>query len=156
MEEKDMTDRNGKQLMTGMTVKITGAYFKKDNGTYFITDAAGDVTWEGRELALMKVSKAGKISRTRYNLGFWPLCSFINDRIKAKEARAHNEEFAAIEAVEVKSNAEIVAYFKDLAEKEEKKIERDSRLFGEESEEVYREREYLAHYRNVIQRIERG
>ena len=37
-----MLDKNGVELQAGMVVEITGAYFKNDNGFWFVENAPGD------------------------------------------------------------------------------------------------------------------
>ena len=37
-----MLDKNGIEIKTGDVVEITGAYFKNDNGLYFVERSAGD------------------------------------------------------------------------------------------------------------------
>ena len=60
-----MLDKNGVELRTGQIVKITGAYFKNDNGLYFVTHSPGDPGWCGSNYSLTKISKAGKISKAK-------------------------------------------------------------------------------------------
>ena len=36
-----MLDKNGIEMKTGMIVQISGAYFKNDNGTYYIDRSPG-------------------------------------------------------------------------------------------------------------------
>lgn len=45
-----MLDKNGVEIKTGDIVEISGAYFKNDNGLYFVTHSPGDPTWSGRRL----------------------------------------------------------------------------------------------------------
>ena len=42
-----MLDKNGVEIKTGDIVEISGAYFKNDNGLYFVTHSPGDPTWSG-------------------------------------------------------------------------------------------------------------
>ena len=41
-----MFDKNGHEIKTGDIVEITGAYFKNDNGLYFVDNSPGDPNWE--------------------------------------------------------------------------------------------------------------
>ena len=60
-----MKDKNGIEIKTGMIVKISGAYFKNDNGLYYVDNSPGDPSWSGRDYSLHKISKAGKISTAK-------------------------------------------------------------------------------------------
>ena len=63
-----MLDKNGKEIKTGDVVRISGAYFKNDNAIFFVTHSPGDITWSGKYHSLHKISKAGKISKSKYYL----------------------------------------------------------------------------------------
>ena len=77
-----MLDKNGVELQAGMVVEITGAYFKNDNGFWFVENAPGDPSWCGSDCCLKKISKAGKISVAKRNICFWPIGVFVSDRCK--------------------------------------------------------------------------
>ena len=72
-----MQDKNGIEMKTGDIVEITGAYFKNDNGLYFIDCSPGDPNWCGSDYSLKRISKSGKISKAKKNLCFWPIGMFI-------------------------------------------------------------------------------
>lgn len=91
-----MLDKNGVEIRTGCIVEITGAYFKNDNGLYFVQRSPGDPSWCGRDYSLKKISKAGKISKAKYSLCFWPIVSVVSDRWKTAEANAWNKAHAQI------------------------------------------------------------
>lgn len=95
-----MLDKNGMEIKTGMVVEIKDAFFKNDNGLYFVEHSAGDPDWCGSDHSLRKISKRGKISQAKHNLCFWPIGIFISDRFKAAEARTWNKEHAFEAAVE--------------------------------------------------------
>lgn len=40
--EITMLDKNGVEICTGQVVKVTGAFFKNDNGLYFVDNSPGD------------------------------------------------------------------------------------------------------------------
>ena len=92
-----MLDKNGVEIRTGCIVEITGAYFKNDNGLYFVQRSPGDPSWCGKDYSLKKISKAGKISKAKYSLCFWPIAVFTNDRFKAAAANEWNAAHAEIE-----------------------------------------------------------
>ena len=87
-----MLDKNGMEIKTGMVVEIKDAFFKNDNGLYFVEHSAGDPDWCGSDHSLRKISKRGKISQAKHNLCFWPIGIFISDRFKAAEARTRNTQ----------------------------------------------------------------
>ena len=49
-----MLDKNGVEIRTGCIVEITGAYFKNDNGLYFVQRSPGDPSWSGSDYCLKK------------------------------------------------------------------------------------------------------
>ena len=124
-----MTDKNGVELKTGQIVEIAGAYFKNDNGLWFIAHSPGDPCWSGSDCSLHRVAKSGRPSTAKDNLGFWPICIFTNDRAKRVEGNAWNKEHATIE---VKDG--IKAYFQQEAEEHAQEIDRLVWLFGRDSE----------------------
>ena len=91
-----MLDKNGIEIKTGDVVEITGAYFKNDNGLYFVEHSAGDPGWCGKDHCLRKISKTGKISTAKYNLCFWPISIATNSWMKRAEAKQWNAEHAEI------------------------------------------------------------
>ena len=94
-----MIDKNGVAMKTGDLVVITGGFFKADNGCFVVTHSPGDENWCGRDHALCRCSKKGKMSIGKYRTAFWPLMVTINDHWKRLEAKAWNEENAQIEVV---------------------------------------------------------
>ena len=98
-----MLDKNGVEIRTGCIVEITGAYFKNDNGLYFVQRSPGDPSWCGKDYSLKKISKAGKISKAKYSLCFWPIAVFTNDRFKAAAANEWNAAHAEIEVKAIRS-----------------------------------------------------
>lgn len=151
-----MTDKNNIEIKTGDIVEITGAFFKTDNGLYFVTASPGDPSWSGRDHCLKKISRKGKISTAKYNSCFWPIGVFINDRAKAAEARRWNKEHAQIEVTSVSDMAEVKAYFQAKAEKLKADVQQEARVFGEGSECVEQGKVIMAHYEAVIRRIGGG
>lgn len=137
-----MQDKNGVELKTGQVVEVTGAYFKHDNGLYFVTHSPGDPSWSGKSYSLKKIAKTGKISKAKYSLAFWPLSSVVNDRFKTMEASAWNAEHSQIEVTKIKSMAEVAAYFEAEAAEVDERIAWDIRHFGEDSQDAKRGREH--------------
>ena len=52
-----MKEKNGIEMKTGDIVEISGAYFKNDNGLYFIEYSPGDPSWSGLDYCLKRISK---------------------------------------------------------------------------------------------------
>ena len=151
---KKMLDKNGVEIKTGCIVRITGAFFKNDNGLYFVVHSPGDINWCGSDHCLKKISKAGKISVAKYSTCFWPIGIFVNDRTKAAEAHDWNKEHAEIEVVSIENMAEVAAYFRGKATGMDETIRRNSWNFGEDSEVVKKDREIQAHYEAVAASLE--
>lgn len=148
-----MTDKNGIEIKTGDIVEISGAYFKNDNGLYFVERSPGDPSWCGSDYSLHRISKSGKISKAKNYLCFWPISVFVSDPRKAAEAKRWNKEYAQIEVTKVKDTSEVIAHFKAEADALDEQISRASWDFGEESEPVQRYRAYQNHYRAVAEYI---
>lgn len=148
-----MFDKNGTKITTGAIVEITGAYFKNDNGLYFVQASPGDAFWRGSDHSLKRISKSGKISTAKYSTCFWPIGIFVGDRVKAAQARAWNKEHAEIEVKSVKDLSQVIAYFQEKADNLRTYIQREVWDFGEDAECVKKDREILAHYEAVVSRL---
>lgn len=110
------TDINGIEMKTGNIVEIKNAFFKNDNGIYFIAHTPGDPTWSGNDYSLRKMCKNGKISINSRNIAFWPLSAFTNNREKNRECREWNEANATIEIIFSVDNTAVVEHFRNEAE----------------------------------------
>ena len=144
-----MLDKNGVELKAGMVVEITGAYFKNDNGFWFVENAPGDPSWYGSDCCLKKISKAGKISVAKHNICFWPISVFVSDRCKAAEADRWNKANAQIEVKAIKNMAEVASYFSGKAEALNENIRWTVYNFGEDHPEVGQLKALQAHYEAV-------
>ena len=144
-----MLDKNGVEIKTGCIVEITGAYFKNDNGLYFVENSPGDPSWCGRDHSLRKIGKTGKISKAKYNICFWPIGVFVSDRFKAAEARKWNAEHAEIEVKALKNMAEVAAHFQAEADALNDRIRWTSWSFGDDHPEVGQLKTLQAHYEAV-------
>ena len=148
-----MTDKNGVEIRTGMIVEISGAYFKNDNGLYYVEHSPGDPGWCGKDHCLKKISKAGKISRAKYNICFWPIMVTVSGP-KYYEAKRWNAENASIEVKPPLANmSEVAALFREKAEEMVDRINRLAWDFGEASEIVGKHREIMEHYAAVAAAI---
>lgn len=149
-----MLDKNGVEMKTGDIVEITGAFFKTDNGLYFVESSPGDPSWSGKDYCLKKISKAGKISTAKYNICFWPIATFVSDRMKTAKASRWNREHATIEVkAPLKDMSAVAAFFQGKADDLAKEIGRVTRLWGENSEDVRRMKTSKAHYEAVSQAV---
>lgn len=142
-----MLDKNGVEIKTGDIVEITGAFFKSDNGLYFVQHSPGDPSWSGRDHSLKRISKSGKISKAKHNLCFWPICVFVSDREKTAKAHQWNKEHATIEVKEpCKDMSEIIAFFQTEADDLAESIRRGIGNWGEDHPSVQREKVMMEHY----------
>lgn len=148
-----MLDKNGMEIKTGMVVEIKDAFFKNDNGLYFVEHSAGDPDWCGSDHSLRKISKRGKISQAKHNLCFWPIGIFISDRFKAAEARTWNKEHATIEIRTEIDRSEVAAHFDQMAEDLTDQIQREAWDYGEDSQAVKTSTAIQKHYRQVASEI---
>ena len=150
-EEICMIDKNGKEIVTGDIVKIEGAYFKNDNGLYFVTHSQGDKDWSGSGHGLKRIGKRGKISQAKYSTSFWPICIFTNDRVKRSEGNAWNKEHAKIEIVDGIPLNGVIEFFRERVKSTEEQIKREIYNCGKDAPTVKEEMEIKAHYESVIE-----
>lgn len=148
-----MLDKNNIEIKTGDVVAITGAYFKNDNGLYFVTHSPDDPGWYGSDHCLKKISKKGKISTAKYNTCFWPIMITTNSREKRAMAKAWNAEHAEIEVKTGIDISEIAKFFADNATRLDKAIKNLVWDWGEESDVVKKQVKIRDHYESVAKRI---
>lgn len=144
-----MLDKNGKEIRTGDMVQITGAYFKNDNGLYFVEHSPNDVDWSGNDYSLRKISKRGKISTAKGRICFWPIAIFTNSYEKRVNGNAWNKEHAKIEIVSGFPVHEVIAHFKQKAIKAGERAEQLAWRFGENYSEVELNLAIKMHRENV-------
>lgn len=148
-----MLDKNGIEIKTGDVVEITGAYFKNDNGFYYVEHSSRDPGWSGCNYCLKKISKRGKISKAKYNICFWPISISTNSFETRVTAKAWNEEHATIEVKTDINRSEIAEYFQVKAEDMDEQIEYYTRIFGETSETTVESKRIKSHFENVANMI---
>ena len=148
-----MLDKNGVEIRTGCIVEITGAFFKNDNGLYFVQRSPGDPSWSGSDYSLKKIGKTGKISKAKYSLCFWPIMVFTNDRFKAAEAHEWNAAHAEIEVKAIKNMGEVSAYFQSKADGLNDNIRWTVYNFGDDHPEVAQLKALQAHYEAVAKSV---
>ena len=144
-----MTDKNNRTMKTGDVVEITGAYFKNDNGLYFVEHTPGDPNWSGRDHCLRRIKRNGELSTAKDNLCFWPISVYVNSRDKRAAANQWNQEHAEIEIKTFPNTAHIAAYFASEADSLDVTIKRYTWDFGEDCQTVKDTKETQAFYRSV-------
>ena len=144
-----MNDKNNRSMKTGDVVEITGAYFKNDNGLYFVEHSPGDPNWSGRDHCLRRIKRNGELSTAKDNLCFWPIHAFVNSRDKRSAANEWNRERAEIEIKLFPNTAHIAAYFADEAASLDATINRYTWDFGEDNQTVKDAKETQAFYRSI-------
>lgn len=146
-----MVDKNGKEIKTGDIVEITGAFFKNDNGCYFVDRSPGDAGWSGEKYSLKRISTRGKISKAKNNICSWPLVAYVSSRVKRAEARAWNKEHAQIEVVKIENMAEVKAHFEEEAVKAKGMYDYNVQLYGEEDSAAETERKRIVLFESIAQ-----
>lgn len=144
-----MNDKNNRPMKTGDVVEITGAYFKNDNGLYFVEHTPGDPNWSGRDHCLRRIKRNGELSTAKDNICFWPIHAFVNSRDKRAAANQWNREHAEIEIKTFPHTEHIAAYFASEADSLDATIKRYTWDFGEDCQTVKDAKETQAFYRSV-------
>lgn len=107
-----MFDKNGTLIQAGAIVEIKGAYFKNDNGFWYVEEDCTNPAWLGTDLLLKKIGKTGKISTAKNNLAFWPLKAYTSNPSKNKQARDWNRKHATIEITDKVDNVQVIEDFR--------------------------------------------
>jgi hypothetical protein len=144
-----MNDKNNRPMKTGDVVEITGAYFKNDNGLYFVEHTPGDPNWSGRDHCLRRIKRNGELSTAKDNICSWPISAFVNSRDKRAAANEWNREHAEIEIKTFPHTEHIAAYFASEADSLDATIKRYTWDFGEDCQTVKDTKETQAFYRSV-------
>ena len=144
-----MNDKNNRPMKTGDVVEITGAYFKNDNGLYFVEHTPGDPNWSGRDHCLRRIKRNGELSTAKDNLCFWPISAFVNSRDKRAAANQWNREHAEIEIKTFPHTEHIAKFFEAEAASLDTTIKRYTWDFGEDNQTVKDAKETQAFYRSV-------
>ena len=144
-----MTDKNNRPMKTGDVVEITGAYFKNDNGLYFVEHTPGDPNWSGRDHCLRRIKRNGELSTAKDNICFWPISVYVNSRDKRAAANQWNQEHAEIEIKTFPHTEHIAAYFASEAASLDATIKRYTWDFGEDCQTVKDAKETQAFYRSI-------
>lgn len=139
-------------VKTGDIVEIKNAYFKNDNGLYFVKASAGDAFWMGNDYSLCKIGKSGKISTAKNKTAFYPLMCCTNDRTKNAIAREHNEKHATIEIVTNINNSFVIEYFKNKVAEAEEQYNYYFSRWGNNAESE-RLQNVLEDYKRIVERL---
>ena len=144
-----MNDKNNRPMKTGDVVEITGAYFKNDNGLYFVERTPGDPNWIGRDHCLRRIKRNGELSTAKDNICFWPISAFVNSRDKRAAANQWNQEHAEIEIKTFPHTEHIAKFFAAEADSLDATIKRYTWDFGEDCQTVKDAKETQSFYRSV-------
>jgi hypothetical protein len=144
-----MNDKNNRPMKTGDVVEITGAYFKNDNGLYFVEHTPGDPNWSGRDHCLRRIKRNGELSTAKDNICFWPISVYVNSRDKRAAANQWNQAHAEIEIKTFPNTAHIAKFFAAEADSLNATIKRYTWDFGEDCQTVKDTKETQAFYRSV-------
>lgn len=148
-----MKDRNGLEIHTGDIVKVTGAYFKRDNGTFLVTGSEEDPYWLGRGHTLIRITRNGNLSTAKDRLACWPLLVRINSLGVWCEVSRWNEEHATIEVQPTLPNMEgAKKYSRDIISDAESVCDWEE----QQGFDTAKRRAIIAGYRKVLNRIEAG
>ena len=148
-----MLDRNGKEIRTGMIVRVSGAYFKNDNGTYYVDHSPGDPGWCGSDYSLYKIKRNGEPSTAKYRCSFWPLVSFTTNREKNAAAHEHNKLNATIEIIDTIPTDGVKKIFEERVRAEEEHYKWICWNWGENSSELPKTQKLIDHYKAVADRL---
>lgn len=148
-----MKDKNGVEIRVGDAVQISGAYFKTDNGLYFVASSYESRGNLGTNLHLHKICKNGSLAISKNKTNFWPIHSYTNSYEKNCEARRWNEANAKIEVVSIKSVHGIIEYFENECSGINDRL--SDRYFYDEASREAEEKKYIF-YQGVINRLKRS
>lgn len=128
-----MKDVFGTELHTGQIVEIKNAYFKNDNGLYFVESSPEDPNWCGNEYSLKRICKNGKISKSKSSICFWPIGVFVNNPETKALANDWNKYHAIIEVKDGINTDYVRDYFIEKSECANSKLRYYELNFGEDS-----------------------
>ena len=148
-----MKDINGVEIKTGDVVRISDAFFKSDNGLWFVEHSPGDVSWCGSDHCLHRLNKNGSLSVRIDHVAFWPLSSYCSDREKNARARDWNKSNAKIEVVHDVDRHFIRDHFAKRAEDMVPTLNRLAWDFGKHSDCYLNDYRIHCHYLAVAASI---
>lgn len=143
-----MQDKNGREIRTGDIVRVSGAYFKTSNGTFYVSNLD-----TGRTLWLHRIKKNGEICMdTASSTQSWPLSSYCSDRRKNALAKEHNKEHAEIEVVDDVNTWHVAEHFRKQAQERQEAAE-NIRRRGDGRGDADACEEYARQYSAVVERL---
>lgn len=148
-----MKDKNGVEIRVGDTVQITGAYFKTDNGLYFVAHSSEVPGYRGSDLCLHRLCKSGSLAISKNITNFWPIHSYTNNYAKNVEAKQWNAANAKIEVVGIKNVHGIIEYFNKECIMIHDRLE--DNIYYDEANRELEQRKYNF-YRGVVNRLMRS
>lgn len=148
-----MMDKNGREIKTGDVVRISNAFFKNDNGLYFVAASPGDASWCGSDYSLRKICRNGRLSTAKYNVSFWPLISCCSDRMKNAVSWEWNRDHAEIEVIDTVDRTEVRAYFAEKAANLAAWLDKKKWDWGKHSSMYINDDKIRRHYLRVVASI---
>lgn len=148
-----MKDKNGREIRTGDAVRISNAFFKNDNGLYFVEHSPGDVSWSGSDYCLRKICRDGRLSTAKNNVAFWPLSAFCSDRTKNALARDWNRDHAEIEVQDSIDRTCVRAFFAGKADELTAWLDKKKWDWGKHSPMYINDDKIRRHYLDVAAQI---
>ena len=148
-------DKNGREIKTGDVVRISGAYFKADNGLYAVMNVPGNPDWAGSDICLHKICRDGRLSTAKYTTAFWPLVALSSNRERNALSADWNKEHAEIEIVDGIDRSAIHGHFVSAAVDMKDKLERARWDWGKHSANYLLPYRIRLHYLDVAARIAR-
>ena len=146
-----MQDKNGREIRTGDIVRVSGAYFKTSNGTFYVSNLD-----TGRTLWLHRIKKNGEICiPTATSTVNWPLSSYCSDRRKNALAKEHNKEHAQIEVVSDVNTWYVAEHFREEAKKKQEAAE-DIRLRNDGRGDADACEKNAREYTAIVERLSEG
>ena len=146
-------DSNGREILTGDVVRISNAYFKVDNGVYFVSDKGGDPSTCGTDITLHRLNRDGSLSAGKNKIAFWPLKAFCNDKMKNALSEDWNKANARIEVIDGHANGGVIEYFENGASNAFDRLDRIKWDWGKHSSEYVRTDRIRRHYLSVANRL---
>ena len=151
-----MKDINNVEIKIGDIVKIENSPIKADNAIYVVAQDGTSKNYTGKDLTLYKVAKHKEgysLSRSKYNIAFYPLCNFSN---KYKFSREEMNAATIEILIKANSNAFIIVKSDDKYENEETEntyfraeIKKDNETIEDVSYSVDEKEKMIAFFSNI-------
>ena len=139
-----MFDKNGRKILLGDIVRVTGSCVAHYNSLYYVEDAGST---DDESIILKKLNQNGTVSKSKYGTAFFPLICFMSNRKKSEEIDEYNRKYAKIEVVNDIPNRYVIDLFSKEAHS------------NREAEKYYMMRDMNGHaepYRRAAIRLEKA